>query len=280
MEPLRVLTVAGSAAGGSAGIQADLKTFQELDVYGMAIVTALVARHPETGVNVHKQTLEAIEAQFSTALNQVKKFDGMKTGMLFSKEIIEKVTEMINFYQIDRVVVDPVMVGKHRSKLLKDDAIIALKEKLIPSAKMITPNMTEASLLLDDRKLNTVDDLKQAAIDLHKLGASYVLVKGGELEGPAIDVLYEGETLTTYEAPRILTENTSGAGCTYSAAIAANLAKKLPVTEAVYQAKSFITTAIEHGFSYTELPGPTLHAAKRLYGMAHEIVKTEEKVNV
>src|SRR5699024_12345915 len=92
----------------------DLRTYKELDLYGMVIVTALVASHTETGVNVNKQTLEAIEAQFSTALNQVKKFDGMKTGMLFSKEIIEKVTEMINFYQIDRVVVDPVMVGKHQ----------------------------------------------------------------------------------------------------------------------------------------------------------------------
>ncbi len=279
MEPLRVLTVAGSAAGGSAGIQADLKTFQELDVYGMTIITAIVARHPETNINVHKQTIEAIEAQFATAINQVKEFDGMKTGMLFSKEIIEKVTELISYYNIDRVVVDPVMVGKHRSKLLKDDAIIALKEKLIPVAKMITPNMTEASILLDDRKLETVADLKQAAINLHELGASYILVKGGELEGPAIDVLYEGETLTTYEAPRIATENTSGAGCTYSAAIAANLAKGLPVTEAVYQAKSFITTAIEHGFSYTELPGPTLHAAERFYGEAHKIKMTQEIVN-
>src|SRR5699024_1840383 len=164
----------------------DLKTFQELDVYGMAIVTALVARHPETGVNVHKQTLEAIEAQFSTALNQVKKFDGMKTGMLFSKEIIEKVTEMINFYQIDSVVVDSVLVGKSRPKLLKDDAIIASKEKLIPSATMITPNMTEAAVILDHRKLNTVHELKSAAIDLHIFVASYVLVTGGELEGPAI----------------------------------------------------------------------------------------------
>src|SRR5699024_12542232 len=99
----------------------------------------------------------------------------------------------------------------NRLKLLKNDAMNALNEKMSPSAKRITPKMTEASLLLDDRKLNTVDDLKQASIDLHKLGASYVLVKGGELAGPAIDVLYEGETLTTYEAPRILTENTSGA---------------------------------------------------------------------
>ncbi len=279
MEPLRVLTVAGSAAGGSAGIQADLKTFQELGVYGMTIVTAIVARHPETNLNVHKQTIEAIEAQFSTAINQVNALDGMKTGMLFSKEIIEKVTELISYYNIERVVVDPVMVGKHQSKLLKDDAIIALKNRLIPVAKMITPNMTEASILLGGRKLRTVDDLKQAAIDLHELGAAYVLVKGGQLEGPAIDVLYEGETLTTYEAPRIKTENTSGAGCTYSAAITANLAKKLPVTEAVYKAKSFITTAIDHGFSYTELPGPTWHAAERMFNESHKIIMTQEKIN-
>ncbi len=279
MKPLRVLTVAGSAAGGSAGIQADLKTFQELGVYGMTIVTAIVARHPKTNQNVHKQTIEAIEAQFSTAINQVNAFDGMKTGMLFSKEIIEKVTELISYYNIERVVVDPVMVGKHQSKLLKDDAISALKNKLIPVAKMITPNMTEASILLGDRKLKTVDDLKQAAIDLHELGAAYVLVKGGQLEGPAIDVLYEGETLTTYEAPRIKTENTSGAGCTYSAAIAANLAKNMPVTEAVYKAKSFITTAIDHGFSYTELPGPTWHAAERMFKESHKIVMTQEKIN-
>lgn len=279
MKPLRVLTVAGSAAGGSAGIQADLKTFQELDVYGMSIITAIVARHPKTNVNVHKQTLEVIEAQFATAINQVKAFDGMKTGMLFSKEIIEKVTDLISQYNIERVVVDPVMVGKHQSKLLKDDAITALKNKLIPVAKMITPNMTEASILLNNRKLETLEDLKQAAVDLHELGASYVLVKGGQLEGPAIDVLYEGETLTTYEAPRIETVNTSGAGCTYSAAITANLAKGLAVADAVYKAKSFITTAIEHGFSYTELPGPTLHAAERIYQEAHKIKMNQEIVN-
>ena len=275
---LRVLTVAGSAAGGSAGIQADLKTFQELDVYGMSIITAIVAKHPKTEVNIHRQSLEAIEAQFATAINQANSFDGMKTGMLFSKEIIEKVTELIRFYNIDRVVVDPVMVGKHHSKLLKDDAIEAMREVLIPQAKMITPNMDEASILLEDRPLKTVADLKQAAIDLHELGAAYVLVKGGRLDGPAVDVLFEGLSLTTFEAPRINTHNTSGAGCTYSAAIAANLAKGLPVIEAVLKAKSYVTTGIEHGFSFTELPGPTMHAAERLYGEAHRIKVNTEKV--
>ena len=146
--------------------------------------------------------------------------------MLFSKEVIEKTAESILSISIDHVVVDPVMVGKLDSKLLKDDAIAALKEKLIPLSTVITPNMVEASILLDDRKLSSVEDLKQAAIDLHELGPDYVLVKGGRLEGPAVDVLYEGTTITTLEAPRIDTLNTSGAGCTYSAAITAYLSER------------------------------------------------------
>lgn len=269
-KPSRVLTIAGSAAGGSAGIQADLKTFQELDVYGMSVITAIVARHPETNKNVHIQTLEAIEAQFSTATKQVG-IDAVKLGMLFSQEIIKKVSQLLRQSEIKNIVVDPVMVGKLDSKLLENDAIDTLKRELLPLAKIITPNMPEASFLLDDRPLDHVDDLKQAAIDLHQFGPRYVLVKGGRLDGPAIDVLYDGKELTTFEAPRIDTINTSGAGCTYSAAIAAYLAKGKTVLDAVHLAKSFITTAIEHGFSYNEYVGPTYHAATRLYGEAHSI---------
>ncbi|AXI07981.1 bifunctional hydroxymethylpyrimidine kinase/phosphomethylpyrimidine kinase [Oceanobacillus zhaokaii] len=269
--PSRVITIAGSAAGGSAGIQADLKTFQELDVYGMSVVTAIVGRHPETNKNVHIQTVEAIEAQFATAINQVGA-DGLKTGMLFSKEVIETVANLIEHASIKTIVVDPVMIGKMNSKLLKDDAIEALKSVLIPLATIITPNVPEASVLLGDREIQSVDELKQAAVDLYSLGAKIVLVKGGRLEGPAVDVLYDGKQLITYEAPRIDTVNTSGAGCTYSAAIAAFLTKGLPVQEAVRLAKSFVTTAIEHGFSYTEIVGPTYHAAERKYGEAHQII--------
>jgi pyridoxine kinase/hydroxymethylpyrimidine/phosphomethylpyrimidine kinase len=270
MYPARVMTIAGSAAGGSAGIQADLKTFQELDVYGMSVVTAIVGRHPETDKNVHPQTIEAIEAQFVTAMKQVGT-DALKTGMLFSKEIIETVATMVQEAVIDHVVVDPVMVGKLDSKLLRDDAIDVLVNRLIPLATVITPNIPEASILLNDRPLNSVDDLLQAAIDLHDLGAASVLVKGGRLTGSAVDVLFDGETLITFEAPRIDTVNTSGAGCTYSAAITAYLARGKTITEAVGLAKSFITTAIEHGFSYTEMVGPTYHAAARKYGEAHHI---------
>ncbi|WP_373895077.1 bifunctional hydroxymethylpyrimidine kinase/phosphomethylpyrimidine kinase [Virgibacillus sp. CBA3643] len=268
--PSRVITNAGSAAGGSAGIQADLKTFQELDVYGMSVVTAIVGRHPETDKNVHPQTLEAIEAQFATAMKQVGA-DGLKTGMLFSKEVIETVAALIKDSSIENITVDPVMIGKLDSKLLRDDAIDALMNKLVPRATIITPNVPEASLLLGGRDMTNVDDLKQAAIDLYPLGADNVLVKGGRLEGPAVDVLYDGKTITTFEAPRIHTVNTSGAGCTYSAAIAAYLAKGESITEAVRLAKSFVTTAIEHGFSYTEFVGPTYHAATRRFDEAHEI---------
>jgi pyridoxine kinase/hydroxymethylpyrimidine/phosphomethylpyrimidine kinase len=268
--PSRVITIAGSAAGGSAGIQADLKTFQELDVYGMSVVTAIVGRHPETDKNVHPQTIEAIEAQFHTAMKQVGT-DGLKTGMLFSKEVISAAADLIKGSNIDSVTVDPVMVGKLDSKLLADDAIEALKKRLIPLATIITPNIPEASFLLDERPIRDVEALKQAAVDLYSLGAKYILVKGGRLEGPAVDVLYDGETVTMFEAPRINTVNTSGAGCTYSAAIAAYLAKGKSVVDAVGLAKSFVTTAIEHGFSYTEMVGPTYHAAERNYGEAHKI---------
>lgn len=276
--PSRVITIAGSAAGGSAGIQADLKTFQELDVYGMSIVTAIVGRHPETNKNVHPLDIEAIEAQFATAMKQVGA-DGIKTGMLFSEEVIRTVATLITNSDIKHVVVDPVMIGKMNSKLLKDDAIAALKEKLIPLATIITPNMPEASVLLNDRPIVSVEDLKQAAIDLYELGSKHVLVKGGRLEGPAIDVLYDGRTLTTFEAPRIDTVNTSGAGCSYSAAITANLAKGMSVKDAVLKAKSFITTAIEHGFSYTDIVGPTYHVAERKFGEAHKIKVEEIAVN-
>lgn len=272
--PSRVLTIAGSAAGGSAGIQADLKTFQELDVYGMSVVTAIVARHPGTNKNVHPMTLEAIEAQFSTAIQQVG-VDVVKTGMLFSKEVIDKTAALIEENPSGYLVVDPVMVGKLDSKLLRDDAIEALKDKLLPQAAVITPNMPEASFLLDGRTLNNVADLQQAAADLHHLGPDYVLVKGGKLKGPAVDVLYDGEMFTMFEAPRIDTVNTSGAGCSYSAAITAYLAKGESVQEAIRLAKSFVTTGIEYGFSYTDKVGPTYHAANRKFGEAHRIEVTQ-----
>lgn len=260
--PKRVLTIAGSASGGSAGIQADLKTFHEIRVYGMSVITAIVGRHPETGTNVHPNTITSIEAQFATVLEQTG-IDSLKTGMLFSKEIIQVVADLLNEVKHAAIVVDPVMVGKHNSILLREDAMDALVNKIVPQATIITPNMEEASILLDNRPIKTLDDCKQAAIDLHRDGQKQVLVKGGRLKGPAIDILYDGNTMYCLEAPRIPTQNTSGAGCSYSAAIAAYTAKGYSIFEAVKAAKEFVTTAIAYSYSYTDKPGPVNQFANR-----------------
>ncbi|HLS11315.1 MAG TPA: bifunctional hydroxymethylpyrimidine kinase/phosphomethylpyrimidine kinase [Flavobacteriaceae bacterium] len=268
--PKRVLTIAGSASGGSAGIQADLKTFHEIGVYGMSVITAIVGRHPETGTNVHPNTITSIEAQFATVLEQTG-IDSLKTGMLFSKEIIQVVADLLNEVKHAAIVVDPVMVGKHNSILLREDAMDALVNKIVPQATIITPNMEEASILLDNRPIKTLDDCKQAAIDLHRDGQKQVLVKGGRLKGPAIDILYDGNTMYCLEAPRIPTQNTSGAGCSYSAAIAAYTAKGFSIFDAVKAAKQFITTAIAYSYSFTDKPGPVNQLANRHEKAIYEV---------
>lgn len=273
--PKRVLSIAGSASGGSAGIQADLKTFQEIGVYGMSVITAIVGRHPETGTNVHPISVETIQAQFATALAQTG-IDSLKTGMLFSKEIIHAVADLLEQTNGVTIVVDPVMVGKHNSILLRDDAIEALVNRIVPLASIITPNMEEASILLDNRPVKSVADCKQAAIDLHQKGLKYVLVKGGRLDGPAVDVLYDGETVYYLEAPRIPTLNTSGAGCSYSAAIASYIAKGYSIFEAVKASKQFVTNAIAYSFSFTDKPGPIHQFANRTQDSIYQIKTYKE----
>jgi len=262
----RALTIAGSAARGGAGIQADIKTFQERDVFGMSVITAIVATHPETKQGIFPHSLEAIEAQFYTIIQDIG-VDALKTGMLFSKDVIERVATLLEESGTSNFVIDPVMFGKMGSQLLKDDAIETMKERLIPLAKIITPNMPEAARLIGVDKLYSVDELKEAAVMLHKLGPKFVLVKGGRLEGPAIDILYDGKSFTAFEAERINTENTNGAGCTYSAAITAELAKGKSVYEAVQIGKQFITEAIRYSLSFKRGVGPTYHAALRKYGV-------------
>lgn len=262
----RALSIAGSAARGGAGIQADLKTFQELGVFGLSAVTGIVAYHPTTNQNVFPIELSAIEAQVYTALRDVG-VDAVKTGMLYTKENICHVAKWIEEAKIKNVVVDPVMVGKMDTPLLKEDAIHTLKTKLIPLATMITPNMPEAALLLKlNQQLKTVADLKRAAIELKKLGSKYVLVKGGRLKGPAVDVLYDGEKVHTFEVPRMDTIHTNGAGCSYAAAITAQLAKGKSVQEAVKVAKMFITAAIRHSITFKRGIGPPDFAAYHRHG--------------
>ncbi|PIC66695.1 bifunctional hydroxymethylpyrimidine kinase/phosphomethylpyrimidine kinase [Sporosarcina sp. P21c] len=260
----RALTIAGSAARGGAGIQADLKTFQEFDVFGTTAVTAIVARNPRTGQSIFPQSWEAIEAQLVTIEEDIG-IDAMKTGMLFTKEIILNVTKWIQQSDIQHIVVDPVMIGKMGSALLKDDAMKAMQNQLIPLATIITPNMPEASYLLGGMELTSVVDLKEAARRLFEFGPKFVLVKGGRLDGPAVDVLYDGEQFYLLEAPRIDTLNTNGAGCSYSAAIVAGLAKGQTVQAAVIEAKKFITAGIRHSLTFKQGVGSTYHAAYGKY---------------
>ncbi|WP_079528678.1 bifunctional hydroxymethylpyrimidine kinase/phosphomethylpyrimidine kinase [Halobacillus hunanensis] len=259
----RTLTIAGSAAQGSAGIQADLKTFQELDVYGMSAITAIVANNSTTEQGMFTQPLEAIEAQIYASMEHVGP-NALKTGMLFTEPIIKRISELIAVSSVKKIVVDPVMIGKMGSQLLQDEAIQTLIEHLLPLATIITPNLQEAARILDEPAPRSPEDMEEAARKLYKLGPNYVLLKGGSLTNhSAVDILYDGDTMRRYESERIDTIHTSGAGCTYSAAITAELAKGRTVESAVQIAKSYVTSAIRDALSFNRGIGSTNHAAYR-----------------
>ncbi|PLR79019.1 bifunctional hydroxymethylpyrimidine kinase/phosphomethylpyrimidine kinase [Bacillus sp. V3-13] len=268
MSMKKVLTIAGSDSSGGAGIQADLKTFQELGVYGMTALTTIVTMDPKNGWhhNVFPIDIKTIEAQLETILSVG--IDAMKTGMLGSVEIIELAAKTIDENQFTGVVIDPVMVCKGEDEVLHPETAEALRDILVPRATVVTPNLFEAWQLAGTGPIKTVDDMKEAAAKIHELGAKYVLIKGGsKLEHEkAVDLLFDGSEFKLYESERIETTYTHGAGCTYSSAIAAELAKGKSVLEAVEVAKDFITAAIRHGFQLNQYVGPTMHGAYRNFG--------------
>lgn len=265
----KALTFAGSDSSGGAGIQADLKTFQERGVYGMTALTVVVAMDPanEWHHQVFPVELETIKAQAATIVEGIG-VDAMKTGMLPTVDIIKLAADTIKKYDVQNVVVDPVMVCKGADEVLYPDLADALREILTPLATVVTPNLFEAGQLSGIGTITTVDQMKEAAVKIFDLGPKFVLVKGGgKLDHEkAVDVLYDGKEFQILEGERIDTSYTHGAGCTYSAAIAAELAKGASVKEAIYTAKEFITAAIRHSFPLNEYVGPTNHAALRLHG--------------
>jgi pyridoxine kinase len=262
----KALTIAGSDTSGGAGLQADLKTFQEYGVYGMTAITVLVAQNPANNWahDVYPLPLDALEAQINTVLGGIG-VDAMKTGMLGTVEIISLVARKLKEYQVKNIVIDPVMICKGTDEVLHPESAVAISEQLAPLATVITPNVFEASQLSGIR-INSVETMKQAAIKIFALGPKYVLIKGGAKLGTdnAIDLLYDGKDFTLFESPKINTEYTHGAGCTYAAAITAGLAQGLTVPDAVAKAKNFVTLAIQHGFPINSYVGPTYHAAHRL----------------
>ncbi|GLB60658.1 bifunctional hydroxymethylpyrimidine kinase/phosphomethylpyrimidine kinase [Cytobacillus sp. NCCP-133] len=257
----KALTIAGSDSGGGAGIQADLKTFQELGVFGMSALTAVTAQNTTGVQGVYPIPAAAVIAQIQSVGEDLKP-DAVKTGMLFSADIIESVSREVKRFQWKNVVIDPVMIAKGGASLLQEEAITALKEYLIPLSTVITPNIPEAAVLTG-LTIRTEDDKKETAIKLHQLGAKNVIIKGGheEAEKMAADLLFDGQNFYEFKSERVHTVNTHGTGCTFSAAITAGLAAGMPLLNAVERAKQFIQAAIEDDLQLGSGHGPTNHWA-------------------
>lgn len=257
----KALTIAGSDSGGGAGIQADLKTFQELGVYGMSAITAVTAQNTLGVQAVFPMSAEAVMSQIESIGNDIG-VDALKTGMLFNAEIIKAVSEKIKKYNWTKVIVDPVMIAKGGASLLQKEAISAMKEFLLPITLVITPNIPEAEVLTG-MKIITAEDKKEAAKCLLNFGVKNVVIKGGHDEDAfdAIDLLYDGMEFYSFTSKRIPTKNTHGTGCTFSAALTAEVAKGAGLFEAVSTAKSFIQAAIEDDLKIGAGHGPTNHWA-------------------
>ena len=246
----RVLTIAGSDSGGGAGIQADLKTFAALGCYGMSAITALTAQNTQGVRAIHGVPADFLKAQIAAVIEDIG-VDAVKIGMLHAPEVVHAVAWAIDTYQLERVVLDPVMVATSGDALIEDSTVSVLVRELFPRATVVTPNLDEAALLLG-RPVREVDEFDAACADLLALGAQAVLLKGGHLGGDMLtDVLALADEPATYwqrlSGPRIRSRNVHGTGCTLSSAIAAHLALGYTLEEAVQAGHGYIRGAIEAG---------------------------------
>jgi hydroxymethylpyrimidine/phosphomethylpyrimidine kinase len=248
------LTIAGSDSGGGAGIQADLKTFAALGVHGTSAITAITAQNTIGVIGILELPTSLIRQQIDAVVDDIG-VQAAKTGMLSSPEIIETVAGAIEQHGIEQLVVDPVMVAKGGAKLLRDEAVAALRGRLVPLAAVLTPNLPEASVLLG-RLIATLDERREAARDLVAMGARAAVVKGGHADGDVTDVFFDGTRLVELEGTRIATPNTHGSGCAFSAAITAFLARGADPLDAVREAKAFTAGAIAGALEIGHGHGP------------------------
>ncbi len=256
MKP-RLFIIAGSDSGGGAGIQADIKTASALGVYSATAITAITVQNTKGVTGVHAIPPEVVAAQINAVLDDIGA-DAIKTGMLFDAPIIEATVNALKGKNIP-LVVDPVMIAKGGASLLDQSAIASLKTKLIPMATLITPNAPEAEALLG-RAIHSTEDMKQAAKDLHKLGAKAVLIKGGHLNAdPVIDILFDGANFTELSAKRQNTIHTHGTGCTLASAIASYMAKGVGLAEAVKAAHIYVQGALKNAPGIGHGHGPLCH---------------------
>ena len=240
----KALSIAGSDPSGGAGIQADLKTFSALGVYGMSAVTALTAQNTQGVQAVHLSPADFVAAQITSVLSDVETH-AIKIGMIATAGIASAVADALGAFDTGPVVLDPVMIAKGGASLLDPDAVGALRDALLPKAALVTPNLPEAAALLSMPVATTRADMEAQAARLLQLGPEWVLLKGGHLEGPdSPDLLTNGQAQFWLESPRVETRNTHGTGCTLSAACAAELAKGADMSDAVRAAKAYVTGAI------------------------------------
>ncbi|MFD1363621.1 bifunctional hydroxymethylpyrimidine kinase/phosphomethylpyrimidine kinase [Lentibacillus salinarum] len=255
------LTIAGTDPSGGAGIQADLKTFQELKTYGMSIITSVVAQNTTGVQDVQHITVPMIKQQLDSVLSDIP-FQAFKTGMLANVDIMNAISNKISGLAIPYIM-DPVMVTTSGDTLISEDSRDYLRESLLPLTTLVTPNVPEAEVIIGET-IETSEDMQRAAKRIvHEFGAGAALVKGGHMQGKAVDFLYAGEKMHTFSAERIDTKNTHGTGCTYSAAITAYLSQGYKLSDAVQQAKDFVTAAIRGAFSIGHGSGPTNHWVHR-----------------
>lgn len=267
-----VTTIAGSDCGGGAGIQADLKTFQELEVFGTSVITALTAQNTLGVSGVCPIDVSFIKKQFE-ALVEDFPIAAIKTGMLYSADIIKAIARMIGELNIP-LIVDPVMIAKGGESLLQQEAINALSSTLLPLATVVTPNIPEAETLTG-RTIQHFEDIKDVAQSLLQLGVQCVIIKGGHLANPlyAIDYVFiKNGPSFSMQSPRIQTKNTHGTGCTFSAALTAFLGRGFAMEEAIIEAKKFIQLAIMYDLSIGNGHGPTNHFAYQQYKDACEVM--------
>ena len=266
-----VITIAGSDSGGGAGIQADLKTFEAHAVFGTTAITSITAQNTLGERAVFDLPLDIVRAQLDAVFDDLP-VAAVKIGMLSSAAVIELVSDFLERRAAGLpVVVDPVMVATSGDRLLREDAVAILRQRLAPLATVLTPNVAEAAVLagidVDDH-----EDMRRAAAIIHQLGPAVVLVKGGDLRsGPddpsrsmAIDILYDGRRYRSFAAPLVATTSTHGTGCTLSSAIAANLARGLDLDDAVRRGKSYVHGAIANAPGLGHGHGPLLHAWRRM----------------
>lgn len=253
------LTIAGSDSGGGAGIQADLRTFAFHCVHGTSAITCITAQNTLGVMRVDALPAAAVIAQMEAVVKDIG-VQATKTGMLLNQEIIAAVATQVKAFGLNNLVVDPVMVSRTGAQLIDNEAIMCLRDKLIPQAAIVTPNRYEAQIL-SGLQIHTLDEMRAAAQRIHQLGAQAVLVKGGAMQGnlQGVDVWFDGWRLETLTTTKVETTNTHGTGCTLAAAIAANLALGKDLFSAVQLAKNYVTTALKYSLTIGQGQGPVGH---------------------